>query len=122
MGVLSRGESTKRGTSQGVPVLDPFLAEFSKPYFDRSPHGSKIEVRIGAALETMKAYDAAKEDKSDTESFRSGDSGDQRWGGPGGGGGGRRDGRDGRDGRAPAPAPARRIDLRPELRNGMFFA
>lgn len=68
------------------------------------------------------AYDAAKEDKSDTESFRSGDSGDQRWGGPGGGGGGRRDGRDGRDGRAPAPAPARRIDLRPELRNGMFFA
>ena len=41
--------------------IDPFLAEFSKPFFDRSPHGNKIDVRLGPALETMKAYDAAAE-------------------------------------------------------------
>ena len=41
--------------------IDPFLAEFSKPFFDRSPHGSKIEVRLGPALETMRAYSAAAE-------------------------------------------------------------
>ena len=41
--------------------LDPFLATFSKPFFDKSPHGHKIEVRLGPALETMKGYDANKE-------------------------------------------------------------
>ena len=41
--------------------IDPFLAEFSRPYFDRSPHGGKIDVRIGPALETMRAYDAQAE-------------------------------------------------------------
>ena len=41
--------------------LDPFLATFSKPFFDKSPHGHKIEVRLGPALETMKGYDASKE-------------------------------------------------------------
>ena len=41
--------------------IDPFLAEFSRPFFDRSPHGRKVDVRIGAALDTMRAYDAAAE-------------------------------------------------------------
>jgi len=41
--------------------IDPFLKEFSRPFFDRSPHGSKIDVRIGPALETMRAYDSLAE-------------------------------------------------------------
>ena len=41
--------------------IDPFLAEFSRPFFNRSPHGHKVEVRIGAALETMRSYDASAE-------------------------------------------------------------
>lgn len=41
--------------------IDPFLATFSKPFFAKSPHGQKVDVRIGAALETMRAYDAVAE-------------------------------------------------------------
>ena len=41
--------------------IDPFLASFSKPFFAMSPHGHKIDVRIGAALDTMRGYDAAAE-------------------------------------------------------------
>ena len=41
--------------------IDPFLKEFSKPFFDKSPHGHKVDVRIGPALETMRAYDADAE-------------------------------------------------------------
>jgi caffeoyl-CoA O-methyltransferase len=41
--------------------IDPFLAEFSRPFFARSPHGNKIDVRLGAALETMKNFDTAAE-------------------------------------------------------------
>merc|ERR1712185_845448 len=41
--------------------IDPFLKEFSKPYFAKSPHGHKVDVRLGPALETMRAYDAAAE-------------------------------------------------------------
>merc|ERR1719454_2443815 len=41
--------------------IDPFLKEFSRPFFGRSPHGSKIDVRLGPALETMRSYDAVAE-------------------------------------------------------------
>lgn len=41
--------------------IDPFLATFSKPFFAKSPHGHKVDVRIGAALETMRNYDATAE-------------------------------------------------------------
>merc|ERR1719454_2714714 len=41
--------------------IDPFLKEFAQPFFDRSPHGHKCEVRLGPALDTMRAYDAAAE-------------------------------------------------------------
>ncbi|MCH8191465.1 MAG: class I SAM-dependent methyltransferase [Chloroflexi bacterium] len=37
--------------------IDPKALEFSKPFFDRSPHGRKIEVRLGPALETLKSLD-----------------------------------------------------------------
>merc|ERR1719267_295017 len=32
--------------------IDPFLKEFSAPFFAQSEHGHKIDVRLGAALET----------------------------------------------------------------------
>jgi len=41
--------------------IDPFLAEFTRPFFARSPHGKKIDVRLGAALDTMKTFDTASE-------------------------------------------------------------
>jgi len=41
--------------------IDPFLKEFSKTYFDKSPHGHKIDVRIGPAIETMKSIDVPTE-------------------------------------------------------------
>ena len=37
--------------------IDPFLKEFTRPFFDASPHGSKIEVRIGSAIDTMRSFD-----------------------------------------------------------------
>ena len=60
-GALTIAEVLPEGGKMISCEIDPFLAEFSKPFFDQSPHGSKVDVRIGAALETMKAYDAAKE-------------------------------------------------------------
>ena len=41
--------------------IDPFLKEWTKPFFARSPHGHKVDVRLGPALETINAYDAAAE-------------------------------------------------------------
>ncbi len=37
--------------------IDPKALEFSKPFFDRSPHGKKIEVRLGPAIETLKTLE-----------------------------------------------------------------
>ncbi len=38
--------------------IDPEVVEMAKTYFDQSPHGSKIEVKVGPALETIqKLYD-----------------------------------------------------------------
>ena len=39
--------------------IDPFLKEFSRPFFDKSPHGHKVDVRVGPALATMKGVDVA---------------------------------------------------------------
>ena len=41
--------------------IDPFLKEFSRPFFDKSPHGHKVDVRVGPALATMKGVDVAAE-------------------------------------------------------------
>jgi NAD(P)-dependent dehydrogenase (short-subunit alcohol dehydrogenase family)/predicted O-methyltransferase YrrM len=60
-GALTIAEVLPEGGKMISCEIDPFLAEFSKPFFARSPHGSKVDVRLGPALETMKAYDAEKE-------------------------------------------------------------
>jgi len=36
--------------------IDPFLKKFSEPIFNRSPHGHKIEVAVGDALELMRNW------------------------------------------------------------------
>ena len=41
--------------------IDPFLKEWSAPFFAKSPHGHKVDVRIGPALETMASVDVANE-------------------------------------------------------------
>lgn len=38
--------------------IEPLHAEFARRYFARSPHGSKIEIRLGPALETLTALAA----------------------------------------------------------------
>ena len=37
--------------------LDPERAAFAQRYFDRSPHGSKITLHVGPALETVERLD-----------------------------------------------------------------
>ena len=39
--------------------IDPRNADFARRYFARSPHGRKIEIRLGPALETLAALKAA---------------------------------------------------------------
>merc|ERR1712194_219290 len=36
--------------------IDPFLKKFSEPIFNKSPHGHKIEVAVGDALELMRNW------------------------------------------------------------------
>jgi caffeoyl-CoA O-methyltransferase len=37
--------------------LSPERAEFARSYFDRSPHGERIDVRVGPALESVASLD-----------------------------------------------------------------
>ena len=46
-GALSIAEVLPADGKMVTCEIDPFLKEFSQPFFDRSPHGSKIEVRLG---------------------------------------------------------------------------
>ncbi len=36
--------------------IDPYLAEFTAPLFANSPHGHKIDVRLGPALQASILY------------------------------------------------------------------
>lgn len=36
--------------------VDPFLKDWTKPLFDASPHGHKINVKIGPAVDTIRAW------------------------------------------------------------------
>lgn len=40
--------------------IDPEAARVARTFFDRSPHGHKIEIRIGPALETLKSMSEAE--------------------------------------------------------------
>eukprot|EP00308_Calcidiscus_leptoporus_P024765 CAMPEP_0119374414 /NCGR_PEP_ID=MMETSP1334-20130426/30585_1 /TAXON_ID=127549 /ORGANISM="Calcidiscus leptoporus, Strain RCC1130" /LENGTH=597 /DNA_ID=CAMNT_0007392481 /DNA_START=28 /DNA_END=1821 /DNA_ORIENTATION=+ len=60
-GALTIAEALPAHGKMVTCEIDPFLKEFSKTYFDKSPHGHKIDVRIGPALQTMKGIDVATE-------------------------------------------------------------
>ena len=50
---LSMAAALPEGGRIDACELDPERARFAQSYFDRSPHGSKIELHVGPALDTI---------------------------------------------------------------------
>ena len=50
---LAMAAALPRGGHIDACEIDPVRAEFAQRYFDRSPHGSKITLHVGPALETI---------------------------------------------------------------------
>lgn len=53
-GALSMAEGLPEDGSLVACELEPYLKEFAQPIFDKSPHGRKITVKIGSAMDTLK--------------------------------------------------------------------
>lgn len=53
-GALSVAEALPEDGCVIACELEPYLKEFAKPIFDKSPHGKKITVKIGSAMEILK--------------------------------------------------------------------
>ncbi|KAJ7998593.1 hypothetical protein DPEC_G00206510 [Dallia pectoralis] len=53
-GALSMAEGLPKDGSLVACELEPYLKEFAQPIFDKSPHGKKIQVKIGSAMDTLK--------------------------------------------------------------------
>jgi len=51
---LAIAEALPDGGSVLTCEIDPESAAFARRYWDKSPHGKKIEVRVGPALETLR--------------------------------------------------------------------
>ncbi|XP_056157500.1 uncharacterized protein zgc:113054 [Lampris incognitus] len=60
-GALSMAEGLPENGSLVACELEPYLKEFAQPIFDMSPHGKKITVKIGSAMDTLKELAAAGE-------------------------------------------------------------
>uniref|UniRef100_A0A3Q3WWS3 D-arabinitol 2-dehydrogenase [ribulose-forming] n=1 Tax=Mola mola TaxID=94237 RepID=A0A3Q3WWS3_MOLML len=60
-GALSVAEGLPEDGCVIACELEPYLKDFAKPIFDKSPHGKKITVKIGSAMETLKELAAAGE-------------------------------------------------------------
>lgn len=52
-GALSMAEGLPEDGRLVACELEPYLRDFSRPLFDKSPHGSKISVRTGSAMDTL---------------------------------------------------------------------
>src|SRR3989475_11617555 len=52
---LAMAEALPDGGTVLPCEIDPESAAFARGYWDKSPHGKKIEVRVGPALETLRA-------------------------------------------------------------------
>ncbi|XP_056607196.1 uncharacterized protein zgc:113054 isoform X2 [Triplophysa dalaica] len=52
-GALSMAEALPQNGQLIACELEPFLKDFSQPIFDTSPHGKKITVKTGPAMETL---------------------------------------------------------------------
>lgn len=53
-GALSMAEGLPEDGYLIACELEPYLKEFAQPIFDKSPHGKKIIVKTGSALDTLK--------------------------------------------------------------------
>ncbi|XP_023851259.1 uncharacterized protein zgc:113054 [Salvelinus sp. IW2-2015] len=60
-GALSMAEGLPEDGSLVACEIEQYLKEFAKPIFDRSPHGKKITVKIGSAMDSLKELAAAGE-------------------------------------------------------------
>src|SRR3989475_10373515 len=52
---LAMAEALPDGGTVLTCEIDPESAAFARRYWDKSPHGRKIEVRVGPALETLRS-------------------------------------------------------------------
>ncbi|XP_031585699.1 uncharacterized protein zgc:113054 [Oreochromis aureus] len=52
-GALSMAEALPEDGCLVACELEPYLKEFAQPIFDKSPHGKKINVKTGNAMETL---------------------------------------------------------------------
>uniref|UniRef100_UPI0037E96814 uncharacterized protein n=1 Tax=Semicossyphus pulcher TaxID=241346 RepID=UPI0037E96814 len=60
-GALSMAEGLPEDGSLVACELEPYLKDFAQPIFDKSPHGRKINVHTGPAMDTLKELAAAGE-------------------------------------------------------------
>ncbi|KAL3977776.1 galectin-8 [Sarotherodon galilaeus] len=60
-GALSMAEALPEDGCLVACELEPYLKEFAQPIFDKSPHGKKINVKTGNAMETLNELAAAGE-------------------------------------------------------------
>ncbi|KAG7493323.1 3-hydroxybutyrate dehydrogenase type 2 [Solea senegalensis] len=60
-GALSMAEGLPEDGHLVACELEPYLKEFAQPIFDKSPHGRKITVKTGSAMDIIKELAAAGE-------------------------------------------------------------
>ncbi|XP_059185608.1 uncharacterized protein zgc:113054 isoform X1 [Centropristis striata] len=60
-GALSMAEGLPEDGCLVACELEPYLKAFTQPIFDKSPHGKKIIVKTGSAMDTLKELAAAGE-------------------------------------------------------------
>ncbi|XP_074536557.1 uncharacterized protein LOC141798457 [Halichoeres trimaculatus] len=60
-GALSMAEGLPEDGRLVACELEPYLKDFAQPIFDKSPHGKKIHVCTGSAMDTLKELAAAGE-------------------------------------------------------------
>ncbi|MFT7801445.1 uncharacterized protein LOC108923381 [Arapaima gigas] len=60
-GALSMAEGLPEDGQLVACEIEPYLKDFAQPLFDRSPHGKKITVKTGPAMDSLKELAAAGE-------------------------------------------------------------
>ncbi|KAK2889460.1 hypothetical protein Q8A67_014835 [Cirrhinus molitorella] len=60
-GALSMAEALPENGQLIACELEPYLKDFAQPMFDKSPHGKKITVKTGPAMDTLKELAATGE-------------------------------------------------------------
>ncbi|XP_067316291.1 uncharacterized protein zgc:113054 isoform X2 [Pseudorasbora parva] len=60
-GALSMAEALPENGQLIACELEPYLKDFAQPIFDQSPHGKKITVKTGPAMDTLKELAASGE-------------------------------------------------------------